>query len=147
MAFDEDFNWTYGIGNNYTTLGIAPKIVGEYLMPKTYIGKLEKRGVDPFISWHSAYLWFANDFTFFGVPIVLFFLGLLFSLSWKSTLNLNDPFAPVIFIFCLLEIFFLCANNQVFSFSFYTFHTILFLWIINGLIYGKKRTISSDINC
>jgi hypothetical protein len=118
--------------------------VGENLMRKTYIGKLEKKGVDPFENWHSAYLWFANDFTFFGVPIVLFFIGLLFSVSWKSTLKLNDPFAPIIFIFCLIEIFYLCANNHLFSFSFYSFHILVLLWILSRYKYAK-RTIPPAI--
>lgn len=146
LAFDEKFEWTYGLGNNYTMLGISKKIAGENLMPRTYISKLEKKGVDPFVNWHSAYLWFANDLTFFGVPVLIFFIGLLFAVSWKSTIKLNDPFAPVIFIFCLVEIFFLCANNQVLSFSFYPFHILLLLWILVRFKYAKK-SISPDISC
>jgi hypothetical protein len=146
MAFDEKFDFTYGLGNNFTMLGISSKIVGENLLPKTYVGKLVKRGIDPEVNWHSAYLWFANDFTFFGVPIILSIFGFLLAFFWRLTLYQNDPFAPMIFLYCAFEIFFLCGNNVIFSFSFYTFHFLLLFWVLNRFYYAKTRTISQDIS-
>jgi hypothetical protein len=128
LAFQLPFDFTYGFGNNYTTLGISDKILNIDILSLTYVGKLKKFGVDPFMQWHTAYLWYANDFYFLGVSIVMFIHGFLLGKFWISVLLKNNIFGVGLFLLFFYQGIYLIANNHILSFSFYSviFFIILF---------------------
>lgn len=137
LSFKYNFETCYGLGNNWTTLGLSPHFTNDNLYYKTYIWKLKKEGIDPYINWHSAYTWFANDVSFFLVPLVTFLWGFLLNIFWTRTLVLNNPLAPALFCLVMIEVFFFFANNYILSFHFFTFN-ILFLFFILTIKHGSR---------
>lgn len=127
-ALYSDFTYTFGFGSSWFGINFMNRL-GIDLLPYTYIGKLEKIGIDPAINWHSIYTWLASDFTFIGVPIFIYFMGYLFSVSWLDTLIERSKYAPAMFILYAIMFFYSFANNQVFSLSFIAFVVISILWL------------------
>lgn len=126
LAFDLDFQPTYFLGNNPATISLA-EILGINVWKDTYVYRLNKLGVDPLVQWHSAYLWYASDVSFWGVPVLLFILGYLFGLCWGLSFN-NDLLSRIIFIIIGNMLLYLFANNSYLSSVFYSFMFILPLW-------------------
>ena len=107
---------TFG-GSGWYTIMLMRKI-GYDPEPNTYIVAVERFGIDRHINWHSIYLWFANDVTFVGVPIIIFLIGYLFAISWQDVLYGRNQAALPFFALMLIMVFYFYANNQVMSFSF-----------------------------
>jgi hypothetical protein len=128
LAFDLEFKPTFFLGNNPALISLAEKVFGVHIWESTYMYRLKEKGVDPVVNWHSAYLWYASDFSFFGVPIVLFFIGYLFGFSWALSLNNNDFLSKVIFTILGNMILYLFANNTYLSSVFYSFIFIFPIW-------------------
>lgn len=127
-ALYSDFTCTFGFGSSWFGINFMNRL-GIDLLPYTYIGELEKIGIDPTINWHSIYTWLASDFTFVGVPIFIYIMGYLFSVSWLDTLIERTKYAPAMFILFTIMFFYSFANNQVFSLSFIAFVVISILWL------------------
>jgi len=127
LAFDLDFKSTYLLGNNPALIDFA-KIVGIDVWRDTYMYRLKEKGVDPLINWHSAYTWYANDVSFFGVPFLLFIIGYFFGISWACSLNGGDFLSKIVFIILANMLLFLFANNTYLSSVFYSFTFILPVW-------------------
>lgn len=125
--------FTYGFGNNFFTINILERFDID-IIPDTYQGiLLDKYHIDPYASWHSIYVWLANDFTFIGVPFVMYISGYFLAITWKSAINRNFYAVPIFILFAQM-IAYSYANNQVLSFSFIEF----FFWISLFLIKGKQ---------
>ena len=107
---------TFG-GSGWFTIMLMRKI-GYDPEPGIYMVPLEQFGIDRHINWHSIYLWFANDVTFVGVPIIIFLIGYLFAISWQDVLYGRNQAALPFFALMLIMVFYFYANNQVMSFSF-----------------------------
>ena len=129
LAFDLDFKSTFLLGNNPSLIALA-KVVGIDVWERTYMYRLASKGVDPLMRWHSAYLWYASDISFYGVPFVLGFIGYFFGFSWGLTLKSNDFLSKVVFIILGNMLLFMFANNSYLSSVFYSFMVILPLWYI-----------------
>lgn len=110
-ALSQPFESTYGLGNGYFTLGIAKKIGFEGAYSRTYISKISDDW-HPTINWHTAYVWFANDVSFYGVPVLLFLIGALFSYTIYRSRHL-DPFAISLLPLVAMMLLFLPGNNYV----------------------------------
>jgi hypothetical protein len=131
LTLQEPLTWTYGFGNSWMGLGLWEIITKEDLMPSTYLGLVEKRhGIDPNVAWHSIYPWLASDFTFVGVPFVIFAIGYFFSISWLDTIYKRTIYSNMVFCLFAQMIFYFYANNQIISFSIIPFITYIFLWSI-----------------
>lgn len=126
LAFDLEFQSTYFLGNNPAIISLA-EILGINVWKDTYIYRLNTLGVDPLVQWHSAYLWYASDISFWGVPVLLFILGYLFGLCWGLSFN-NDLLSRIIFIILGNMLLYLFANNSYLSSVFYSFMFILPIW-------------------
>jgi hypothetical protein len=129
LAFDLPFKSTFFLGNNPSLIAIA-KVAGIDIWKDTYIYRLASKGVDPLMRWHSAYLWYASDVSFYGVPFVLGFMGYLFGFSWGLTIRKNDFLSKIVFIIFGNMLLFLFANNTYLSSVFYSLMFILPLWYI-----------------
>lgn len=130
VAFNEPFTWSYGLGNSWSGIALWNKFTGYDLLPDTYIGQLQKNhNISSTVAWHSAYLWFASDLTFFGVPVATFFIGKGLAISWLDTIYKRSLFGVV--ALCLLSqmVFYFFANNQIISFSLLPFITFISLWL------------------
>ncbi len=127
LAFDLDFKSTYFLGNNPALISLASAINID-VWEDTYIYRLREKGVDPLVNWHSAYVWYASDVSFFGVPFLLFIIGYMFGISWALSLNNKDFLSKIMFIILGNMLLFLFANNSYISSVFYSFIFILPIW-------------------
>lgn len=108
------------LGSSWFTISIAKKFSYDPT-ETTYMYMLQSEGIDMSINWHSIYLWLANDFTFIGVPIIIFLIGYFFAQSWMDAIKGSNILSyPVLALFSTM-IFYFFANNQVLSFSFIPF--------------------------
>ena len=133
LAFDLDFKSTFFLGNNPAIVDLA-KIFNIDVWPDTYMYRLSSKGVDPLARWHSAYLWYASDVSFYGVPFLLGFMGYLFGFSWGLILKKNDFLSKIVFIIFGNMLLFLFANNSYLSSVFYSFMFILPIWYLTRVM-------------
>ena len=120
--------FTLGFGNNYFCANLLERFDID-IIQYTYQGLLlEKYNIDPYANWHSIYVWLANDFTFIGVPFIVYIIGYWFALIWKSVLYRNFYAIPIFMLFVQM-IAYSFANNQILSFSFIPFFFWLSLFI------------------
>jgi hypothetical protein len=127
------FCFSYGLGSNWFKINVAESIIPNLdIISKTYQGFLEvKYGIDPEASWHSLYLWLANDVTFIGVPIVVYALAYYCGYFWKSAVNQVRVVDAPITILLLMVFVYSFANNQVFSFSFIAFWALVIIRLLH----------------
>lgn len=132
LAFDLPYKPTYFFGNNPSVIGFA-EVFGFDFYENTYVYRLNEMGVDPQINWHSGYLWYASDVTFYGVPFLMLFIGYLYGLSWRLSIK-NDFLSKIVFIFISNMLLFLFANNTYLASIFYSFMFILPLWYLTRVL-------------
>jgi len=135
LSLEEPYTPTLGLGNSiFISSFLEEKLKIDYFIKNSYPSKIEKHGWDRLVNWHTFYVWFASDITFFGLPLLMFILGYFLSVIWKDILINENPYAISIFSLLLMLIFYIPANNQVFSFphSFFTFYSMTFLWLFNN---------------
>lgn len=131
LAMEAPFNSTYFMGNNPALINISNVIGIDDLWDRTYIHWLHtNKGVDEYKRWHSAYIWFANDVSFWGVPIVLLVLSYFFGFSYVLSLTHDDFLSKIVFISTGSILLYLFANNTYLYHLFYSFSLIIPLWII-----------------
>ena len=101
----------------------------------TYQAKLEKFGWDSNKQWHTMFTWLANDVSFYGVTLVMFFIGLLFSAMFKDAIINGNFLAKISMFYFILMILFMPCNNQIgqrkdtlFSFVF-----VIVWWIVSKI--------------
>lgn len=119
---------TFG-GSNWFTINLLKGYNADPTMG-TYMYQLQKLGIDMSINWHTAYLWFANDVTFLGVPIIIFIIGHFLGKTWKNCLLGRNDLAIVMMGYFTQMVFYLFANNQVLSFSFVSFTLLFIIYLI-----------------
>lgn len=127
-SFDLPWDSTLGIGYSWFLLDNVPFDLWE----DTYMMKLEHfAGYDHWASWHTAYLWFANDVSYFGVPVVLFLLCRIFGRAWATYLQTRNLCALLQFMLFVKMITFISANNQVFQACDHLFAFWILLFLFN----------------
>lgn len=117
-ALGMDFQWCYGLGaSNYFTMfvghfGISDKIIKN----RTYEERMSNdEGVTNGMYWYSFYVAYANDITFFLVPLLIFVLSVMWGHYYKACLETDDMLCFPIFALLLICFFYLNANNQIFG--------------------------------
>ena len=107
-----DFHWGGFFGNNPAMQSIAADFLWFNPEIGSYQMQMEKFGVDPYINWHSCYLWLANDFTLLLVPFVIFFIA-KFASSALMMFRINqDVFSGIVFVILANMLLFMFANNN-----------------------------------
>ena len=140
LSFNLEWTPTWGIGHSWFFLDQFP--YSKQLWDMTYNMKLDYLyDYDYYGNWHTPFIWFANDVSFLGVPVLLYFLFAFFGRSWKNfLLNKNLP-SFLIFILFVNMICFISANNQVFQNS----DTCLVFYFL--LFFNKKLGSFNWSNC
>ena len=122
-------------GDSWVAMYYSEKFFGYDPLPHTYMAALVKFDIDPRINWHTMYVWLANQYTFIGVPFVIYWVGYSLAVTWKDALNgKNDIVFPLLAYF-LVMCFYMFANNQVFSDAATSF------WIWYFLYYSLRKRI------
>ena len=68
------------------------------------------------LNWHTAYTWFANDFSFLGTIILMFFIGLYFGIVVNKALTArNTKIFIALFTTMMVMFFYFPMNNQIFN--------------------------------
>lgn len=135
LALDLDFNFTYGLGHNNFFISLSEKILGKNsIWDKTYQVRIEEEtGFSSKGKWHTAYVSMANDFTFIGVTLFVFFVGYFFAQIWIDAIKLINPYAIILSPLFFIMILYFPANNQVLGNqgSSYIFWTFFIFWYKN----------------
>ena len=136
-AFNCKFEWTYFLGSNNAKSHIFA-LLGFDVEPLNYQIKIFKEyGVDPYIYWHSCYTWIANDVSFFGVPIVMYFVGKFCASALVMYRKHQDLLSGMVFVIFANMIIFLFANNNYIANLFYSFILVFPYWLFTR--YFKER--------
>ena len=131
VALTLPFEPTFGVGYSWFLLDNVP--FSDFFWERTYPMRIEHiYRYSHTINWHTAYTWFANDISFFLVPVLFFYLFRLFGKAWKEYLTTGNIGSFLLFMIYVKMMFFLSANNQVFQGSATTFA----FWI---LIFTRKK--------
>ena len=111
--------FTYGIGFSRDFAKQINQTFGFDVSPYTYPQRIEDEfGWLNGKHWPSAFTWFASDWTFYGIPILMFIFGAFLFNVWYSALYENSIVATALSSWLWIGIIFLPANNQLFqSFS------------------------------
>ena len=144
LALQKDFTSSYGLGNSDFVRHNLLKIIGhteneEEIIHRTYMHKVMDDGWSTGTVWVTFFVYPASDIGFPMTVILVFFIGLVFSLSWKDSLESKNIFASSLFIYLCMIICFFCANN-VYMQNGGSFLSIVFasiLWIITRKV-GKE---------
>ena len=129
-ALEVGFIYPNLLSTNFFTINVAERF-GLNPIDGSYLDILYNRfNIDPFINWHSIYVWLANGFTFWGVPIFIYLVGYMFGKTWIQSVRGNSIVAIPLFAILTQMIFYFFANNQIFSFSFPVIFILLFLYYI-----------------
>lgn len=143
LTLDEPFVPMFGIGNSYFLISNIEQLYDVNIFQYTYQSRIQFKGWDPLLNWSSIYSWLANDFSYFGVLLLMFFLGKYFAIVYYKSLVYKDPITSVLFSLLLICFFYFPANNQILSTPsmFMSFLGLNLLWFykINTKRKGKME--------
>lgn len=132
LALDKEFTPTFGFGHSFYLIKKFDKTFSSNLFSKTYQAKIDE--IWPSArNWHSFYSQMANDVGFFGVIMVMFFLGKLVGMVWVDVLFHNNFFAKCLCVLFFPLFIFMPANNQLGNMTgtLVAFWEVLFLWLVS----------------
>lgn len=125
-ALELPFKCTFGLGHSWFVLDNLGSF-SSALWDRTYNMRIEgSYGYNHYANWHTAYLWFANDVSFFGVPFLFFILHYYFGRAWKRFVTEKDLFCFLRFMIFVKMSYFISANNQIFQNS----DTLIAFWVL-----------------
>jgi len=141
LAIEKPFDSTYGIGHSTFLLEAFKKYLGLDLKARTYERKASREWSEN--QWFSMYTQWANDFSFWGVGIVMLGLGFLSAAVWVSAVDYNNFAARCMVPLFVIMFLFIPANNQIFNMleTLATFMILMTCWVAGfvGSFAGKLR--------
>ncbi|WP_078556019.1 hypothetical protein [Bacillus alkalicellulosilyticus] len=122
----------FGLGNSMFLMENFNKVSGSDLYEETYQTRMALYGWDPYVNWHSIYVWFANDVHHIGVIFVMFLIGGLLGLVYRDVIFNENPMAIVLLCLLFILLLYTPANNQVLSYptTFVAFWVLLVYWTL-----------------
>ena len=114
LSLQLPFEWTYFIGNSYSTTKIVEAFSGGNgkIVSHTYPYRAGDLGWGQ-DKWHSIFSWLASDFTFYGVLVLSFLFAFLYGRLWVNSIINKNPAARPFFIYLSLGVIFSYSNNQL----------------------------------
>ncbi|MBM7037713.1 hypothetical protein [Vibrio ulleungensis] len=145
ISLSEPFESTYGVGHSVFLQRVFEDDLGFDIRDRTYQRKITESW-DENIFWHSAYSYFANDVSFYGVILVMLVLGYYFSYVVHLALKDNNFIAKALLPLFAIMFLYMPANNQVFSFleymsPFWVLTSVLLLFS-NARMHALVRRLS-----
>ena len=129
--------FTYGIGFSRDFARLINQTFGFDVSGYTYPQRIEDEyGWLNGKYWPSAFSWFASDWTYYGIPILMFIFGAFLCNVWYSTLYENSIVATALSSWLWIGIIFLPANNQLFQSlsSFMTTVGLMLLYMMRNIL-------------
>lgn len=137
-AMDLPITWTGFCGNNPALMSFAKFLTGYDAMLDSYMVKLEAAfNIDSLVAWHSAYLWWANDFTLIGALIIVFILSFFCGFSFVLGMGKGDMLSSIVFVVLANMLLFLFANNTYLSSVFYSFMFLFPYWFLTRVLNNR----------
>lgn len=112
-ALEQPFTTTYGLGSSKFLSDNALRFMGTDVTQRSYLVKMDDRW-DPEVNWHTAYTWFANDVSVWGLFVIMILLGVLFSSVLRAAMR-GETVALALAPLYVLMLLFLPLNNAVLS--------------------------------
>lgn len=139
-------NWNLNLGFSRFFIEKINGLVSYDIWKETYqyTSNLEW---DMDVYWHTAYVWIANVFGFFGVCIFMLFFGSIFNSIVVGSFCKNDIVNKLLLPLLFLWGLFLPANNVLFSMPYtcMSFLVIYFYRTISTVTYLKKNRHASNL--
>jgi hypothetical protein len=131
LALGMDFMPTFGFGNSFFLTSMGEKVTGKNsISDRTYQHRIEfAYQYSHYGKWHTAYVWFANDVSFWLVPLVVFFIAYFLATAWIDLIRHNDIFAVSVFSMLIIMVFYLPANNQILGFQSSALTLVFFFFV------------------
>ncbi len=130
-VMDLPMAWTAFCGNNPTLMSFVKFLFGYDAFADSYMVELEKTfDIDSLAVWHSAYLWWANDFTLWGTLIIVYLISYLCGYAFVLGFQKEDVLSRIVFVVLGNMILFLFANNTYLANVFYSFMFVFPYWLI-----------------
>lgn len=118
LGLEENVVPMFGLGSSdFLTQNIS-EILGIDLSQYTYMYRIDESMWKPRTNWHSAFLWFANDFGPLGSLIYTYIIGYYIGYVVHHLFVKKDIFYFPLFCMCVQLIFYLPMNNQIFQMPF-----------------------------
>lgn len=133
LTLDKEFKWTYGFGSSAFFQRQFNMLTGIDVGVDTY-QRRNDRIWGEYSMWHSFYGQVANDFSPYGIILLMYVIGWYFAKIWLSVIMRNSFYgAAMMPIFAIMFIFF-PANNQVFGYidSISYFFIISLFWFFEN---------------
>jgi hypothetical protein len=102
-----------GLGHSTLLTEIIGPVFDRSFKSRLLTAKLTSLGWEDGYRWPSAYTYFANDVTFWLVPLIMYGLGLIFGKSWTISTRGRNLAAIVVVYYSLVTCIYLSSNFQV----------------------------------
>ncbi|WIY82996.1 hypothetical protein [Propionimicrobium sp. PCR01-08-3] len=107
----------------------------------SYLGRSEEAfGWSALQVWSTAFPWIASDLTFWSVPVLMLFVGVLSKKLWSEGVRFDNPFALLALGQIMIFAAYIPANNQLFH-TFGNSVGVLAIFIMYTVSVRKGRTI------
>jgi hypothetical protein len=109
----DGFRSTWGLGNAPFAMAAYVSLTGDdELYKRSYTYRLRDVWSDEH-RYDTMFPWIANDISFPMVPIFMLLIGSIFGASWRDAVFGRNDCAAVVFMFFLIMMGYLPANNQI----------------------------------
>lgn len=134
-AMNCEIQWTRFWGNNPRLMSLSAFLLRYDPMNDSYMVELERDyGVDAYVSWHSAYLWWANDFTIPGALVIVYLIAFLCGYAIVLAIQSNDLLSQIMAVSLSNILIFMFANNTYLALMFYSFMFVFPYWLWTRVI-------------
>lgn len=133
-AMNCEWKWTWFVGNNPHLQMLVQTLTGYNSFEDSYMRELEKKyQVDSYVSWHSAYVWWAGDVTIVGTILVVFIIALLCGYAYSFFYYHGDQISGIFAVVFANMLLFMFANNTYLSEIWYSFMFMFPYWFFTRL--------------
>jgi hypothetical protein len=141
LATTCSWNPTFGFGSSAYLRENVESLLNIDLTTNSFLGQAQAFGWGASSNWHTVYTWLANDFSWPGVFVVMFLVGVIIAKIYRDAYINQNPVAIAMFSLLMLFVFFIPANNRVFAQaeSFWAFWFYLIVWLIAPYIKTRNK--------
>lgn len=143
LTFSEQFIPMFGIGNSSFLMANLQPLFNMNLFSKTYQYRIQSSGWDAEVNWHTIYSWLANDISYIGVLILMFFIGKYIAIVYFRSIQHKNVLNITLFSLIVIMIFYFPMNNQITAApnTFMTFWVFNIFWLIEIIKSSLKKSL------
>lgn len=120
----------FGVGNSIFLTSFFDQLLNTKMIDYSFLTRVENSfGWSASIKWHTMYTYYANDVSFWGVPIIMFIVGYILMTSLHDYYTRNDMACLSLAYILVMSLLYSSANNQFLGSSNYIVAVVVFLLI------------------